>query len=670
MKKTILSLGFLLSLVPVGAQQLLPAPQEVQWQQGSFSLDVPFRLENMPAQSPLSAWAQAVRTGKAGGKKCARIVRLEEWTDAPSLEAYELRVGRDTLLVRAASRAAERWAVATLRQLSDGGKEGVRACRIVDYPQWGWRGAMLDVSRHFFPISFLRKQVDVLAQFKFNRLHLHLTDAAGWRMEIKKYPRLTQFAAWRTDSLWKTWWNGDRHYQEEGTPGAYGGYYTQAELRELVAYAAERGITIIPEIEMPAHSEEVLTAYPELSCTHEPYKQADFCPGNEQVYTFLEDVLTEVIDVFPSTFIHVGGDEAAKASWPDCPKCQTRMQQEGIDKVDGLQTYLIQRMGRFLKSKGRRLMGWDEIIDGGLGEGTAVMVWRGVDNGAKAADHGYDVIMSPGKYCYLDGYQDAPNTQPEAIGGFTTLEQTYSFNPAEGMTAEQRAHVKGVQGNLWTEYIPTQEHVEYMLYPRLLAIAEIGWNGTPKKDFAAFRSRALAHTNRLRQEGVHAFDLANEVGNRKEYSQTLSHKAVGATVTFHHPYSPHYAGSGDNTLTDGRGGGWNYGDGRWLGFIGGETPLDLTLDLGSEQTIHEVSTDFYQSGGAWIWYPSAFTLSVSTDGQTYETLYTNGTPIDKLAVSNTAWWTWQGTAKARYIRLQGQCSEPGGWIFVDEIVVK
>ena len=670
MKKTILSLGFLLSLVPVGAQQLLPAPQEVQWQQGSFSLNQPFRLENMPAQSPLAAWAQEVRTGKAGGKKCARIVRLEEWTDAPSLEAYELRVGRDTLLVRAASRAAERWAVATLRQLSDGGKEGVRACRVVDFPQWAWRGAMLDVSRHFFPMSFLRKQVDVLAQYKFNRLHLHLTDAAGWRMEIKKYPRLTQFAAWRTDSTWKQWWHGDRQYVEEGTAGAYGGYYTQEELRQLVAYAAERGITIIPEIEMPAHSEEVLTAYPELSCTHEPYKQADFCPGNEQVYAFLEDVLTEVMDVFPSTFIHVGGDEAAKASWPDCPKCQARMQQEGIEKVDGLQTYLIQRMGRFLKSKGRRLLGWDEIIDGGLGEGTAVMVWRGVDNGAKAADHGYEVIMAPGKYCYLDGYQDAPNTQPEAIGGYTTLEQTYSFNPTEGMTAEQRAHVKGVQGNLWTEYVPTQEHVEYMLYPRLLAIAEIGWNGTAKKDYAEFRQRALTHTNRLRKSGVNAFDLANEVGNRKEFYQTMPHKAVGATVTFHHAYSPYYAGSGDNTLTDGRGGGWNYGDSRWLGFIGGETPLDLTLDLGSEQTIHEVSTDFYQSGGAWIWYPSAFTISVSTDGQTFRDIYTNGTPIDKQAVSNTAWWTWRGTTEARYIRLQGKCSEPGGWIFVDEIVVK
>ena len=293
-----------------------------------------------------------------------------------------------------------------------------------------------------------------------------------------------------------------------------------------------------------------------------------------------------------------------------------------------------------------------------------------MDNGAKAADHGYEVIMAPGKDCYLDGYQEAPNTQPEAIGGYTTLEQTYSFNPTEGMTAEQRAHVKGVQGNLWTEYVPTQEHVEYMLYPRLLAIAEIGWNGTAKKDYAEFRQRALTHTNRLRKSGVNAFDLANEVGNRKEFYQTMPHKAVGATVTFHHAYSPYYAGSGDNTLTDGRGGGWNYGDSRWLGFIGGETPLDLTLDLGSVQSISEIATDFYQSGGAWIWYPSAFTISVSTDGQTFRDIYTNGTPIDKQAVSNTAWWTWRGTTEARYIRLQGKCSEPGGWIFVDEIVVK
>lgn len=657
------------------ADSLLPAPRRMEMRHGSFSLSLPSRVERcLPSvcSDTIERWVQGRCTArKPAGRRSRRIVRTELWMDAPSPEAYMLEISPDTLLVRVAGADACVRAVATLDQLAATSDAGtLPCCSVSDYPAYAWRGAMIDVSRHFFPMSFLRRQVDLLARYKMNRLHLHLTDAAGWRMEIKGYPRLTELAAWRTDSLWKTWWNGDRRYVEEGTPGAYGGYYTQDELRGLVDYAARRGITIIPEIEMPAHSEEVLTAYPHLSCTHEPYKQADFCPGNDSVYTFLADVLTQVMDVFPSTYIHVGGDEAAKASWPTCNLCQARMQSEGIDSIEGLQTYLMRRVGTFLRSHGRRLLGWDEIIDGGLGEGTAVMVWRDPKGGARAADLGYDVVMAPGAYCYLDFYQDAPDTQPEAIGGYTTLEKVYSFVPDAGMTPSQRARLMGVQGNLWTEYVPSTSHVEYMLYPRLLALAEIGWHGNDRQEYPAFRERALAQTRRLRAEGVAAFDLEHEAGDRPERSWPFEHRAVGAQVTYHHPYSPYYSGGGDSTLVDGKCGGWNYSDGRWLGFIGGDMPLNLTIDLGSVQTIGSISTDFYQNGGAWIWYPSSFTISLSDDGEHFRTVYTHGVPVDKGAKSATEWWEWTGNERARYIRLQGQCSEAGGWIFVDEIVVK
>lgn len=674
MKSLLSILACLMISAVATADSLLPAPRRMETLPGRFSLSLPCKVEgNLPSTYPdtIARWMQRHVTTTKKARRTRRIVRAEVWTDAPSAEAYALSITPDTILIRVASAEACLRAVATLDQLATGeSAAGLPCCRITDYPAYGWRGAMLDVSRHFFPMSFVRRQVDLLARYKMNRLHLHLTDAAGWRMEVKGYPRLTELAAWRTDSLWKTWWNGDRQYLPEGTPGAYGGYYTQDELRDLVAYAAERGITIIPEIEMPAHSEEVLTAYPEYSCTHEPYKQADFCPGNDSVYTFLEDVLTQVMDIFPSEYIHVGGDEAAKASWPTCKLCKARMQSEGIETVDGLQTYMMRRIGRFLRSHGRRLLGWDEIIGENLGEGTTVMVWRGIDNGARAADLGYDVVMAPGAYCYLDAYQDAPDTQPEAIGGYTTLEKVYSFVPDAGMTDAQRAHVLGVQGNLWTEYIPTTSHVEHMLYPRLLALAEIGWSGAEGRDYSEFRPRAVEQTRRLRAEGVAAFDLEHEAGDRPERSMTLRHAAVGAKITYHHPYSPYYSGGGDSTLVDGLGGGWNYSDGRWLGFIGGDTPLDVTIDLGRVQSVSSVSTDFYQNGGAWVWFPTRFTVSLSDDGEHFRTVYTHGVPIDKAAPSATEWWTWKGNDRARYVRLQGQCSEAGGWIFVDEIMVK
>jgi hexosaminidase len=398
----------------------------------------------------------------------------------PSPESYTLSVTPQQILIRATSGAGLFYGMQTLLQLaqpSGAGSYSIASVEIEDTPRFAYRGLMLDVSRHFSTKEFIKKQIDALAYYKINRLHLHLTDAAGWRLEIKKYPLLTEFAAWRTDPTWKQWWNGGRKYLRFDASGAHGGYYTQDDIREILQYARQHYITVIPEIEMPSHSEEVLAAYPQLSCSGEPYKNSDFCIGNEETFTFLENVLTEVMALFPSEYIHIGGDEAGKSAWKTCPKCQKRMKDEHLANVDELQSYLIHRIEKFLNAHGRHLLGWDEILQGGIAPNATVMSWRGEEGGIAAVTSGHRAIMTPGAYCYLDSYQDAPYSQPEAIGGYLPLKKVYAYNPVPAsLTAEQAKLVYGVQGNLWVEYIPTPEHVEYMIYPRILALAETAWS--------------------------------------------------------------------------------------------------------------------------------------------------------------------------------------------------
>lgn len=603
-----------------------------------------------------------------------------------SLEAYELRITPDTLFLSAGTPIGFMRGAQTLLQMRD--KNGRISCgHIVDAPAYEWRGLMLDVSRHFFSVDFLKKQIDLMAAHKLNRLHLHLTDAAGWRMEIKRYPRLTSLAAWRDATLWKDWWKGSRRYVDEGSPIARGGYYTQAELRELVAYAAGRGVEIVPEIEMPAHSEEVLTAYPELSCTHEPYKQADFCAGNDKVYEFLQNVLDEVMDVFPSRYIHIGGDEAGKAGWKTCRSCRKTMLRTGIlsadtipdeNQLNRLQAHFIGRIGSYLSARGRRMLGWDEVVDPTLPSGAVVMLWRDARYARQAAGWGYEVILSPASHCYLDAYQDAPPTQPEAIGGYLPFDTVASFAP-ETLVAEEHRHlIKGVQGNLWTEYIATPSHAEYMIYPRLLALAEIGWCGSQRRPAADLRRAVVSRVARLRSEGVNAFELNKEVGQRT-WKQPLSHKGIGADVVYHQPCSEYYAAAGDATLVDGKRGGWSYHDRLWQGFIatagtmpgGAAIPtLDVTLDLGKKQHISWVGADFMQVCNPEIFYPSSFKVSVSTDGEHYTELGADIFPSRKTDIPDIRTFSVKRKARARYIRVQATPSSFGGWLFTDEIIVK
>ncbi len=666
LRYTLTTAALTLLLAPLGAQSLLPKPQSMAASKGFFNIaDKAVKVDNEAGNDAVNIFSRPFI--EQATTQARRVARFTAMRGAQSAEAYRIHVTPDTLLVSAASAEGFLRAWQTIRQLTT--KKGVACCDIADEPAYKWRGIMLDVSRHFFPLSHIKKQIDVMARYKFNRLHLHLTDAAGWRMEIKRYPRLTNFAAWRPEQTWKEWTNNGARYCDEGSAEAHGGYYTQDELRSLVAYAAERGITIVPEIEMPGHSEEVLTAYPELSCTHEPYKQADFCPGSVATYDFLENVLKEVMDVFPSHYIHVGGDEAAKKSWPECPLCQKKMKELGIDNVDGLQAYLIAHMGKFLSVHGRQLVGWDEVIAGNLAKNTTVMVWRGTEYAHEAIKHGYDVVLSPGGYCYLDGYQDDPHTQRESIGGYLPLEKVYSYVPGSDLPENERQKITGVQANLWAEYIPTCEHAETMLYPRALAIAEIGWNGTKTKDYPEFRQRALQQIEELRKDGVATFDLKNEAGERKLAKTGVANKAKGAKVTYNKPYNDKYRAAGDAALVDGKCGGWAFGDGGWQGFIGDDC-FDVTIDLGKAMKISSVAADFMQCCGPEIFFPSRYTVQLSTDGTNFTDVLDKEYESEKTDLPEIKMYAWKGSSTARYIRVKAKPSTFGGWIFCDEIVVK
>lgn len=588
--------------------------------------------------------------------------------------SYTLSVTSQRIEIRATSGAGLFYGMQTLLQLmqpASTGSYSVPSVEIEDTPRFAYRGLMLDVSRHFSTKEFIKKQIDALAYYKINRLHLHLTDAAGWRLEIKKYPLLTDFAAWRTDPTWKKWWNGGRKYLRYDEPGASGGYYTQDDIREILEYARQHYITVIPEIEMPSHSEEVLAAYPQLSCSGEPYKNSDFCVGNEETFTFLENVLTEVMELFPSEYIHVGGDEAGKSAWKTCPKCQKRMKDEHLANVDELQSYLIHRIEKFLNNHGRRLLGWDEILQGGIAPNATVMSWRGEEGGIAAVTSGHHAIMTPGAYCYLDSYQDAPYSQPEAIGGYLPLKKVYAYDPVPAsLTAEQAKLVYGVQGNLWVEYIPTPEHVEYMIYPRMLALAEVAWSAPERKSWPDFHTRALSAVADLQKKGYHPFDLSKEIGSRPESLQPVSHLALGKKVTYNSSYSPHYPAQGNTALTDGIRGDWTYGDGSWQGFIS-DNRLDVTIDMEKETPIHSVTAAFMQVVGAEVFLPETVIISISDDGINFTELQKQHFEVSKETPIRFTDISWQGEAKGRYVRYQAQAgSEFGGWIFTDEIIVK
>ena len=675
-------LGMCFHAHPILAQSVIPVPLKMEQGTGSFLLSEKTKLYTNLQGGEAELWenylkALPVQLKEARMKDRKQMLFLlitPKTPQLPSPESYTLSVTPQQIEIRATSGAGLFYGMQTLLQLMQPASTGgysVPSVEIEDTPRFAYRGLMLDVSRHFSTKEFIKKQIDALAYYKINRLHLHLTDAAGWRLEIKKYPLLTDFAAWRTDPTWKKWWNGGRKYLRYDEPGASGGYYTQDDIREILEYARQHYITVIPEIEMPSHSEEVLAAYPQLSCSGEPYKNSDFCVGNEETFTFLENVLTEVMELFPSEYIHVGGDEAGKSAWKTCPKCQKRMKDEHLANVDELQSYLIHRIEKFLNNHGRRLLGWDEILQGGIAPNATVMSWRGEEGGIAAVTSGHHAIMTPGAYCYLDSYQDAPYSQPEAIGGYLPLKKVYTYDPVPAsLTAEQAKLVYGVQGNLWVEYIPTPEHVEYMIYPRMLALAEVAWSAPERKSWPDFHTRALSAVADLQKKGYHPFDLSKEIGSRPESLQPVSHLALGKKVIYNSSYSPHYPAQGNTALTDGIRGDWTYGDGSWQGFIS-DNRLDVTIDMEKETPIHSVTAAFMQVVGAEVFLPETVIISISDDGINFTELQKQHFEVSKETPIRFTDISWQGEAKGRYVRYQAQAgSEFGGWIFTDEIIVK
>ena len=450
------------------------------------------------------------------GKDCSKVkgfIFLKDTSLAE--EEYSIDITKNNCIVKASSHNGFLYAVQTLKQLTSVSifseepaptEKFLFPCvRIQDKPRFGYRGMHLDCSRHFFSIEEVKKYLDIMALYKLNRFHWHLTDDQGWRAEIKKYPKLTEVGAFRNGTVIKKDWGSNDGIR-------YGGYYTQEQMKEIVAYAAKLGITVIPEIDLPGHMMGALAGYPELGCTGGPYEvwttwgvsDKVLCPGKEGMFTFLEDVFTELMDIFPSEYIHIGGDECPKTEWEKCPACQAKIKELGL-KGDGhhtaeqfLQSYVTARIQKFLNDHGRKIIGWDEILEGELAKGATVMSWRGTEGGIKASAMGFDVIMTPNTYCYFDYYQSQDqDKEPFGIGGDLPLEKVYSYEPLEGLDAGQSKHILGVQANLWTEYVTTPEHLEYMLLPRMTALSEVQWCKPEDKDIDRYKAAMEAESFRI-----------------------------------------------------------------------------------------------------------------------------------------------------------------------------
>ena len=532
MKTANWSMIFILAMLASGCQpkqadlspgdiSILPKPVHIKVNSGLFEITKDTKILVDPEIGSLGEMLSTMLSPSMGfaldvsdGNPVRNSIRLSVNPSLEDLgeEGYRLTADKNRVLIEAPAGAGVFYGMQTLRQLlpaevfGDAASEDVRwtipCVEIKDYPRFKWRGMHLDVCRHFMPVEFVKKYIDLIAIQKMNRFHWHLTEDQGWRIDIRRYPKLAEISAWRDETL-------VGHYNDEprkfdGQP--HGGFYTHEEIREVVAYANGRYVTIVPEIEMPGHSQAALAAYPEISCTGGPFKVSTiwgirkevYCAGNEKTFEFLENVLREVLELFPGEYIHVGGDECPKDRWEECQKCQDRIRQEGLQDEHELQSYFIKRMEKFLHDNNRRLIGWDEILEGGLAPNAAVMSWRGEAGGIAAARLGHDVVMAPYSHTYFDYYQADLEKEPLAIGGLLPIDTVYAYDPVPAeLDEQQQQHILGVQGQVWTEYIPTPEKVEYMAFPRACALAETAWTPADQKDYETFTAALLQHLKRL-----------------------------------------------------------------------------------------------------------------------------------------------------------------------------
>jgi len=688
----------LMSCLVVPAQDnkewpLIPAP--VQWEllPGKFLLETGIRMELQhdslqPVAGLLRQYLGELRNGNTNAAAVQPIIRLQiNKALSHSSEAYSLRIGEHELIVEGSSLQGLGWGIQTLRQLWQPGQDGywLPAMRLKDEPRFAYRGMALDVSRHFFPVSFIRQYIDLLALYKFNTFHWHLTDDQGWRIEIKSLPRLQEVAAWRSGTL--IGHKKELPHRFDGKP--YGGYYTQNEIKEIVAYAQQRGITVIPEIEMPGHALAALAAYPHLGCTGGPYETARFwgifddvfCAGNDSSFYFLQQVLDEVMALFPSPYIHIGGDECVKDKWKVCVRCQQRMRQEGLKNEEELQSYFIKRMEAFVRSRGRHIIGWDEILEGGLPPDALVMSWRGEAGGIAAAAQGHPVIMTPETHLYFDYYQSPDMAEPLASGGFNPLHKVYGYDPLARMDSSSRRWVRGVEGQAWSEYYHNEQQAWYMLYPRILALAEVGWTNPVRKNYAQFLPRVSDQLDHLASIGIYgnarfetiqlnskpaqggrSVSLESEwPGARIHYTldgslPTLKsppytkpiivtaaatiraglwppladtaisflskeirvHKASDAAVRLENPPIPRFNTEAD-ALVNGLTGNTRYNDQQWLGFAGKD--LDVLIALKRTTQISSISTQLLRYHWQRMWEPALLEIWTSRDGKKFDKVY-------------------------------------------------
>lgn len=659
-------------------------------------------------------------------KGCTAIV-LSINKNISNAEGYTLDTNAKQIRIDGASAAGVFYGIQTLRKslpLCNGkaAQVSIPAVHIADAPRFAYRGTHLDVSRHFVTADSIRQFIDMLALHNINRFHWHLTDDQGWRIEIKKYPLLTAIGSKRAQTV-----IGHNSGKYDGKP--YSGYYTQKEIREIVKYAADRYITIVPEIDLPGHMQAALAAYPELGCTGGPYKVWEIwgisddvlCAGNDKTMKFIDDVLKEVVGLFPSKYIHVGGDECPKVRWKDCPKCQARIKALHLEAKDGhsaeerLQSYVITHATKFLKSLGRNIIGWDEILEGGLAEGATVMSWRGESGGIAAAKQNHDVIMTPNTYLYFDYYQSLDKAnEPDAIGGYLPLERVYSYEPMpKELTADEARHIIGVQANIWTEYMPTFKQMQYMGLPRIAALSEVQWNQPQLKNYTDFSNRLVGLTNiydrlgynyakqlynvnihidtdtKWREIVVHMTTVGDaEIrytldGSQPTASSTLYtgaihlqksakiraaafrndkrsnvssqdvvfNKATACPVKLLQPTHKNYTYNGGATLTDGLVGDKGFGTGRWLGFSGND--LEAVIDLKKPTNVSSVSLNTCVDKGSWIFDARNIEVSVSNDGINFTTVASHSLPaLEKNSADGINTYNLEfSQTSARYIKV-------------------
>lgn len=693
MTKFFLSIFLFLSFLGYSQENLplIPIPKQIEVTNEYFELDkntvifsseinsfeAIFLKENIKMKTGLDI---QITSSYPKGKSIQMSIQIPD-TIGFDKEKYQVSISKNSVRFSSFSSQGIFYGIQTFLQSipyqkSDNVK--IPCLTIVDEPKYKWRGMHLDVSRHFFPIDFIKKYIDYIAMYKMNMFHWHLTDDQGWRIEIKKYPKLTEIGAWRNGSM-------VGHYNEQRfNTVRYGGYYSQEEIKEVVNYAQQRHVTIVPEIEMPGHSLAALAAYPEYSCTGGPFEVAKgwgvlddvFCPKDE-TFSFLENILSEVMDLFPSKYLHIGGDESPKIRWKNCSHCQSLIRKEGLKDEHELQSYFIQRIEKFVNSKGRKIIGWDEILEGGLAPNAAVMSWRGTEGGITAAKQKHFVVMTPGSHCYFDHYQGDPKNEPIAFGGYTPVEKVYSFNPTPNeLSKEEATYILGAQANVWTEYIETPEHVEYMIMPRMAALSEVLWGTANASEYKNFEKRLINHFDFYEKSGINfskaIYEVTTEVSsgikgvefilkavnpsgirfttdgsepsyysamysnpipitksgcikaayfeNEKQKSNTIEQcfnitKSSGKRIQLEHPPHENYGIGGSFTLVDGMKGNPSKFGKDWLGFSGKD--VIATIDLEKVEPISKIKLNVLKSTGSWIYYPKEIEYMTSKDGLKY-----------------------------------------------------